>query len=57
MHALIQESQILKKSIEKLRRDLVNMASNEDLFNTELLKKSRELDKLINEYNALYFRG
>lgn len=50
------DEKILKllKSIENLRKEMHNMAGNNNYSNNkDLLKKSQELDRLLDQYNNL----
>lgn len=40
----------LKKQIEALRKEMNEMGKNRSYTDSELVKKSQELDKLLNKY-------
>lgn len=48
------DKKTLSKKIEKLRSELQNMVTDAShgFKNTEIIKKSQELDELINLYNS-----
>ncbi|MFW5991570.1 MAG: aspartyl-phosphate phosphatase Spo0E family protein [Halanaerobiaceae bacterium] len=46
----------LVKNIEKLRRELISTGTkNNQLTNKKIVKKSHELDNLLNKYNKLIY--
>lgn len=49
---------VLIKKIEKIRNELKNLIMNEDsLSKDEVVKKSMQLDQLINNYNKIKKEG
>ena len=40
-------------SIEKLRREIIEMAAKKGFLHKEVQHKSQELDKLLNKYNNI----
>ncbi|WP_246062104.1 aspartyl-phosphate phosphatase Spo0E family protein [Paenibacillus oralis] len=47
----------MKEQIEVLRRDLHELAEKFGIMSPIVLKKSEELDKVLNKYNLLVVKG